>query len=402
MNAAVPATRVLLNEHVDRRGEYPRELEEILNLAGMREAQRSISAWPGYEPTPLVNLRGLAAELGVERLWYKDESHRFGLKSFKALGGAYAVFCLLRDAVSRARGDGTPVSSADLLAGRFRAVTEKIVVACASDGNHGRAVAWGARLFGCRCAVFLHERVSEARQRAIEAQGASVIRTRGNYDDSVRAAAERAADEGWTIVSDTSYPGYVQLPKDIMHGYSVITSEILRQLPTGELPTHVIVQAGVGGLAAAVAAHFWIEAGAARPVLIVVEPDAADCLYRSAIAGAPTSVAGTLETVMAGLSCGEPSLLAWEILERGADAFATLPDADVGPAMRLLAAGTYGDTPIVAGESAVAGLMLAMAAMREPPIAAMAGMAQRSRILVVGTEGDTDRDLYQNIIGAST
>ena len=218
--------------------------------------------------------------LGLGAVLLKDESRRFGLRSFKALGGAYAVRRLI------ARQAGLP---------------RDLVVTCASDGNHGRAVAWGAQRFGCRAVIYLHENVSQAREAAIAAYGAKIVRTRGNYDDSVRQSAADAARNGWFVVSDTAWPGYEDVPRDVMQGYSVMVRETMAQIAAAERPTHALVQGGVGGLAAAVLSHLWESLGAARPFVIVVEPDRADCLYRSAKAGERVTVTGALDTIMAGL-----------------------------------------------------------------------------------------------------
>ncbi len=242
----------------------------ILNQAGFVAAEEEISRWPGYAATPLHGLPGLASRLGVAALHYKDECGRFGLKSFKALGGAYAVFRLLRKAVEAAI-SGERVDSRQLIAGRWRDIVQSVTVTCATDGNHGRSVAWGARLFGCRCVIYVHESVSEGRCAAIAQYGAEVIRVPGNYDDSVRHAANEARRNGWTVVSDTTYEGYREIPVDVMHGYGVMAREIVRALGN-EPPTHVFVQAGVGALAASVAAAFWLAWAARRPQLVIVEP----------------------------------------------------------------------------------------------------------------------------------
>ncbi len=374
---------------------YPASFRGIQSLAALEAAAREIRSWPGYRPTPLVALPGLAARAGIARLWYKDEGERFGLGSFKALGGAYAVLRLL--AAEILRRTGQHADSADLIAGRFAEITRAITVTCATDGNHGRAVAWAAQRFGCACAIYVHERVSAARCEAIARYGARIVRTAGNYDDSVRQAASDARANGWFVVSDTSYEGYVDVPRDVMQGYALMVRECVEQLPDAEWPTHVFVQGGVGGLAAAACAYLWEKAGAGRPLFIVVEPEQADCLFRSAEAGAIVSVPGELDTLMAGLACGEPSLIAWRILELGADAFMTVPDRAAIDCMRLLAEGQGDDPPIVAGESAVAGLAGMLAARANGEL----DLGPDSRVLVFGTEGATDPELYTRLVGAT-
>jgi diaminopropionate ammonia-lyase len=378
---------------------YPSSLMPILNPAGFRAAAQEIRSWPGYRPTNLVALPGLAASLGLGGIWYKDEGSRFGLGSFKALGGAYAVYHVLANAVKRAT--GREPSSAELMAGAHKDIVAAITVATATDGNHGRSVAWGAQLFGCRCVVYIHADVSEGRRDAIAHYGAEVRRIDGNYDDSVHRAAADAKAEGWIVVSDTSYDGYMDLPKTVMEGYGLIALETLDELPDDEKPTHLFIQGGVGGLAAAMTAMFWQKWGADRPQIVVIEPDAADCLFQSAVNGRPTKVEGDLDTLMAGLAAGEVSLLAWEILNLGANAFVTIPDEAAISAMRALAEGVGGDPPIVGGEAGVGGLAGLLAAASEPRTAQALSLGALSRVLVVGSEGDTDPELYERLVGRS-
>ena len=344
-----------------------------------------ISAWPGYQATDLVSLPGLASAAGWGGLWYKDESTRFGLGSFKALGGAYAVSRLLRAKIAAATGE--TATTADLQAGRHRTQAQAVTVCCATDGNHGRSVAWGAERFGCRAVIFLHSTVSQAREDAIARYGAEIIRTPGNYDDSVRQAAETAAAEGWTVVSDTSYPGYTEIPADVMAGYTVMAEEAVRQLPDGIRPTHVFLQGGVGGMAAAVAAHLYHRLNIYYINLYIVEPDKAACLFESGRAGAPVAVGGALDTIMAGLACGEPSVIAWPILQALADGFLTVPDQAAEDVMRRLADGSGGDPALVAGESAVAGLAGALAATADPASAEAMGLNAQSRVPGVRLRG---------------
>ncbi|BBK34177.1 diaminopropionate ammonia-lyase [Stella humosa] len=394
MPTAIPH-RLLPNPRAaGRDAPYGADQRAVLNENAFAEAQGEIARWPGYAPTPLVGLPGLARDLGLDAIWYKDESGRFGLGSFKALGGAYAVFRLLAREIAARTGE--TVGAADLVAGRHRDLVAGLTVTCATDGNHGRSVAWGARTFGCRCVIYIHETVSEGRRQAIADFGAEVVRTPGNYDDSVRRAADDAARNGWFVVSDTSYPGYVDVPRDVMQGYAVMADEALAQLPAGTLPTHIFVQAGVGGLAAAICGHFWERLGADRPRFVVVEPEKAACLYASAEAGRPTVFPGALDTIMAGLACGEVSLIAWQVLDTGADAFMTIPDDAAIAAMRELAAGA---PPVVAGESGVGGLAGLMAAMGDADSRRRLGLDAGSRVLLFGSEGDTDPTLYAELVG---
>jgi len=363
-----------------------------LPAAGFRRAKTEITSWGGYAPTPLRDL----AMPGMVR--FKDEAGRFGLGSFKVLGSAYAVVNLLADALAR-QNVAQSAGSADLAAGRYGEATQRITIASATDGNHGRAVAWTAARFHCRCVIYLHETVSAGRQAAIAEFGAAIRRVPGTYDDAVRACARDAGTMGWFIVSDTSWPGYTEVPRDIIQGYRLMADEAADQW-TGLSPTHVFIQGGVGGAAAAVAAQMrarWGQGEGREPALVVVEPDRAACLLASARAGRITSVTGRLDTIMAGLACGEPSLLAWQELERSATAFMAIPDAAAIDTMRFLAG-----LGIVAGESGVAGLAGLRLAMADPGARVTLGLGPESRVLVFGTEGATDTLLYESLIhGAS-
>jgi diaminopropionate ammonia-lyase len=348
----------------------------VLDEAGFEAARAAIRSWPGYAPSPLRALDGLARAAGLGAILLKDESGRFGLGSFKALCGGYAVARAVES-----RGPG-------------------ITVTCATDGNHGRAVAWGAARAGCGCVIFVHEGVSVGRRRAIEAFGAEVRVVPGTYDDAVRRSAEVAAAEGWVLVSDTSWEGYEAIPRDVMQGYAVMAEEALDELP-GAPPTHLFVQGGVGGLAAAVAARLDRCFGPERPRIVVVEPERAACLLASCRAGRPVAVEGDLDTVMAGLACGEPSLLAWRVLDELAHAFLAIPDHAAVQVMRLLAEGVGGDRPLVIGESGVAGLAGALAAAGCPALAEPLSLGPQSRVSVIGTEGATDPELRRAIVGRS-
>jgi diaminopropionate ammonia-lyase len=254
-------------------------------------------------------------------------------------------------------------------------------------------------MMGCRCVIYIHATVSDGRKQAIEHYGAQVVRTTGNYDDSVQQADRDAKANGWFVISDTSYPGYMDIPRDVMQGYQLMVHEAVSAL--AQWPTHVFVQAGVGGFAAAVCAYFWERSAEHRPVLVVVEPERADCLLQSARAGEVVAVKGDLGTLMAGLACGEVSLLAWDILATGANAFCTIPDQAAVDAMRLLASPMGGDPVIVAGESAVAGLAAALLISQDPAARASLGLTPTSRVLLFGSEGDTDPALYQQLVGRS-
>ncbi len=372
---------------------------EILSADAFAEAKREIAAWPGYAPTPLVPLAGLAGALGIAQLHYKDEGQRFGLKSFKALGGAYAVLKLLRGELA---GRGVQIQGvADLLTGDLNAATGDITVCCATDGNHGRSVAWAAQMFGCDCVIYLHEGVSQGREDEIAAYGARIRRVPGGYDDSVLVAAAEAKEEGWFVVSDTSWEGYEEMPAWVMQGYTVMGDEIAAQWPDWDPrpPSHLFIQGGVGGLAGAVAGHLWRIQDVARPRVTVVEPERADCIARSMAAGAPTPVPGDVETFMACLAAAEMSPLAWEILRDCADETLIIPDEAAAETMRILASGVNGDRPIVAGESGAAATAALIAACGDSAMRETLGLGPEARVLVIGSEGATDREIYQQTVG---
>lgn len=392
------ANELLLNASADRTAAYGDAQNAILNDPGLKRALATISAWPGYEETPLRALPAMAREAGVGAIHYKDESGRFGLGSFKALGGAYAVARQLSREIARLVGGGEP-SIQEILRGDHAQDVAGMTVCCATDGNHGRSVAWGAQTFGCACEIFIHANVSDARKAAIEAYGAHVTRTSGNYDDSVRAAQKTATENGWFVVSDTSYPGYVEVPKDVMQGYEVLAAEALAALDRP--PTHIFLQTGVGGMAAAVAAFFKRRFGPDRPYIILADPDQSACWVESIRAGEPTAVHGDLDTIMAGLACGEISLIAWDILRETADAVVSVTDEEAIQTMRRLATPEHSDPPIVAGESAVAGLAGLLAIAADSAARDAIRLGPDANVLIIGTEGDTDAALYRKLVGQS-
>ena len=368
--------------------------ERVLPRSAFAQAVAEISQWSGYAPTPLIRLPELAQRLGVAELMIKHEGPRFGLRSFKALGGAYAGLRILQREISQALGHD--VSLADIRAGHHREQARSVTLISATDGNHGRSLAWGAQRFGAPCRIVIHAGVSEGRAQAMRDFGAEVMRIDGDYDASVAKARELAEANGWFVVSDTSWPGYHEAPRDVMAGYGVMAQEIVDALPAA--PTHVLLQAGVGGLAAAVAAHFQQHWGEQAPRVIVVEPEHAACLLVSAQRDQATTVPLHQETVMAGLSCGEPSELAWAVLRETARDFVTVPDALVGPCVRLLARPPGDDPALEAGESAVAGLAVAMAACAQPGLREALGLDGDARVLLIGSEGVTDPEIFQRMM----
>lgn len=384
-----------------RDGPWGMPASRLLSLEEHEAARREITAWPGYAPTPLRRLDGLSAALGVGRLWYKDEGERFGQGSFKALGGPYALYRIIAQQLSECAGVAEP-STAELIAGAHRELVSSLTMTCMSTGNHGRSVAWGSQMFGCRCVIFVPEWVSAGRAEAIASYGARVERLHVGYDEGIETTAERALEEGWFLISDNSkVPGTEDVAGHVMHGYTLLAAEILEQLSGEELPTHVFVPAGVGGLAAAVTGYFWAVLGERRPRIVVVESAEADCLLQSAKAGHRVRLEGALDTIMGGLACREPSPNAWEILRTGAHFFLAVPDQASIDTMRMLAAGSDGDPPIAVGESGAASPAALVQATRDPEVRRVMGLDGDARVLVIGTEGATDPDIYERIVGRS-
>lgn len=363
--------------------------------------------FPQYQVTPLLQLPGLAAELGVGGIWIKDESKRFDLNSFKVLGGAYAVARYLGNELGIAPEE---LSFARLNAPEARAKLGTVNFVTATDGNHGRAVAWSARELGHRAVVFMPKGSSPHRVAAIEKEGAEVHVTDGNYDETIRVARAYMEKHGGVIVQDTSWEGYRDIPLWIMQGYAVVLDEVADQLEAAgvEHPDVAFLQAGVGSFAGGAAAAIAERYGAKRPRVAVVEPAAAACYYESVRIsdGQPHDIGGELDSIMAGLACGEPNRLAWPILRDHADLYFAVTDPVSASAMRLLAQPRKGDEALVAGESAAAGLGIVAAlshARQSGDAGAEAawqalGLGQEAQVLIVSTEGDTDPDHYHRII----
>ena len=392
--------RLVHNAAATRTRSYGAGEQRILSRAAFELAQAEISSWPGFEPTPLTELRALAAELKLRALHYKDESTRFGLGSFKALGGAYAVLEVLRGRL-RETHEIKAATSLEFLAGRYRERLAGTTVAAATDGNHGRSVAWGARMFGCDCVIYLHEHVSLERERAIAAFGARIVRVPGHYDESVRVCAKDADELGWLLVADTADEKDARIPALVMQGYTLIAEEIIANLRGRPQPTHLFVQAGVGGLAAALGAHFWETLADDRPRLVVVEPSSADCVFRTVAAGRPERVPGDADTFMACLASAAISAPAWAILQHAADDVLAIEDEAAPEAMRLLARGVGGDPPLVAGESGCAATAGLLTVARDREMRRALGLDETSVVVVIGSEGATDPDTYEKVVGSS-
>ena len=335
------------------------------------EAYSSISSWKGYSPTPLIELNKLSKELNLNKIFYKDESNRFDLKSFKALGGAYAVEKITKE-------------------------NKDIVVATATAGNHGRSVAWGARRLGLKCKIFISEFVSEARGQAMADLGADVIKVKGNYEKSLIECIKQSTENNWQIVQDVAWKDYMLVPKYTMAGYAVMMKEIVDQISNDQI-THIILQAGVGGMAGA------MVAGIAKylknvPETIVVEPDSAACVMESIKTGKIEKIDIKRESLMGGMSCGEVSLVPWEILKNSVKFCISLPDDDIAKTMKLLGNSSFSDKKIIAGENAAPGVISLIASCVDDKIKEKLKLNSKSNILIIGCEGDTDKEMYQKLI----
>ena len=337
----------------------------------INEAYSIISKWKGYSPTPLIELNKLSKELNVNKIFYKDESKRFDLKSFKALGGAYAV-----EKITKGKKD--------------------IIVATATAGNHGRSVAWGARRLGIKCKIFISEFVSDARGQAMADLGADVIKVKGNYEKSLIECIKQSTENNWKIVQDVAWKDYMLVPKYTMAGYTVMMKEIVDQIK-GEKITHVILQAGVGGMAGA------MVAGIARylnnvPVTLVVEPDSAACVMESIKTGKIEKIDIKRESLMGGMSCGEVSLVPWEILKNSVKHCISLPDDDIAKTMKLLGNSSFSEEKIIAGENSAPGVISLITSCEDQNIKENLQLNKKSNVLVIGCEGDTDKEIYRNLI----
>lgn len=356
----------------------------------------------GYQETPLLSLPALAAELGVKGIYVKDESRRFSLNAFKGLGGSYAMFCILCQHLEL---DPAMTELSVLKKEEYRKEISKVVFVTATDGNHGRGVSWAGGIFGCQVHVYMPAGSVEVRAEAIRKAGpAEVTITDKNYDDTVRFAMEQSRKYGWYLIQDTAWEGYEQIPAWIIQGYLTMASEAIDQMRAREIePTHVFLQAGVGAMAGGVLGYLADRFGADKPMVTIVEPEAADCIFRSAAAGdgMAHSVEGSPVTIMAGLNCGTPCKITWPVLRDYAEFYMSCPDYVAAHGMRVYAGAKGGDEAVVSGESGAAtmgalSLVLSREELREVKMAM--GLTENSVILLFNTEGDTDPEGYHSVV----
>jgi len=370
--------------------------------AEVNKARDFHRSFPEYHETPLHNLEALANSLGLAGLFLKDESFRFGLKAFKVLGASFAVARHLSQSLGI---DISQLDRAKLVSPEIRERIGDLTFVTATDGNHGRGVAWTARQLRQKAVVYMPKGSSPTRLENIRAEGASASIIDGNYDDAVRLAAQGAREHGWVVVQDTAWQGYEEIPTWIMQGYGTIAAESIEQLCRIGIkkPTHVFLQAGVGSFAGAIQGYFADLCGNERPVTAIVEPEQADCLYRSAVAsdGTPRIVTGEMTTIMAGLACGEPNRIAWELLRDYSDVFFSCPDWVAAKGMRMLGNPLKDDPRVISGESGAVTTGLLAALMKNDYLEdarATLGLDQNSRVLLISTEGDTDPARYRSIV----
>ena len=335
------------------------------------EAIEAISSWDNYAPTPLIKLNKLNDELKLKNIYYKDEDKRFELKSFKALGGAFAVY-------------------------KIASEKKNITVSTATAGNHGRSVAWGAQRLGLKCKIFISEFVSESRAEAMRNLDAEVIRVKGNYDNSLKECIEQSNKNNWEIVQDVSWEGYKEVPKLIMAGYTIMVKEIIDEINKNSI-THVFLQAGVGGMAAAMIAGF-TKLSENIPQFIIIEPENADCVFQSIKNNKPTTVDIKKETVMGGMSCGDVSSIAWEILKNSANYCLTIPDEAISTAVALLAEKRLSNEKIIGGECAVPGVIALIGSFNNKEYLDKLKLNSESNVLLFGCEGLTDDAMYQKLL----
>jgi diaminopropionate ammonia-lyase len=404
--------------HISNPARFSQEAESaaavcIKNLSQWAVAVEEIRTWPEYSPQPLRTLPGFAQKVGIDQLFVKDESKRFGsgIGSFKALGAPYAVYRILAEEVYAKT--GARPSSAELRTSKYHDITQNVVVCVATDGNQGRGLAYGAQVFGCRCVNYIHNHVSGGRADRMKKFGAVVIRIDGEYEASVARAKEDARMNGWYFVSSTSWSDFDNdVPRHVMNAYMVVLHEAFSMIPAIDKITHVFVCGGVGSIAAAIFQgiynHFYkVQKSSAVPTtvkmprFVVVEPSEADCLLQSANNGEACESKGSLRTLMAGLACRAPSPAALKVLTWLASDFMAVPDSVAVDGMKALAYGKEGDIPIVCGESSAASMGIMLGSSTDPSLREKLGLNSSSQVILFGLEGATDPQIYESLVGKS-
>lgn len=389
-----------INKPINQSHPYP-----DFTLQTATQAKTYHESIPNYKATPLVHLNHLAKDFGVKNIMVKDESHRLGLNAFKALGASYAVGKVVEKTLMT---EGTPLNFSSVqkaIAADYEKTGKKMTFITATDGNHGRGLAWMANQLGSECVVLMPKGSSLERLENIQKEGANAYITEWNYDDAVREAQRLAAENGWHLVQDTVLEDYVDIPKWIMQGYMTLGLEVLEQLkmlPEEAPITHIFLQAGVGSMASAMAALF-VQTLESPPKIIIVEPDQADCFYKTALAndGVLHLVQGDMNTIMAGLACGEPNPIAWDILKHYGNVFISCSDQVSALGMRILASPLESDARVIAGESGAVGLGVLYEIMKNPDYIELRyklALDENAYVLLINTEGATDTVMYREIV----
>lgn len=387
-------------EYISSKKENQRKVDvTFLGEAQAKKVQAFHQSFPIYEQTPLKGLENLAKELGVKEIYVKDESYRFGLNAFKVLGGSFAIGSYI---AKKAGVDISNLPYEKMIAPETKEALGETTFISATDGNHGRGVAWTANQLKQKCVIHMPKGSAGERLENIKAQGAIADITDLNYDDAVRLSDQEAKANGWVLVQDTSWPGYEEIPTYIMQGYTTMAYEIYKQLENVK-PTHVFLQAGVGAFASAVTGFFAAVYGEEKPVITIVEPNEAACIYQTIKAddGKIHPVTGDMNTIMAGLACGEPVTVGIDILRNYADHFISCPDYVAAEGMRVLAAPKAGDVQIISGESGAAGFGMFYETMTNDTLRNLKealGIDETSVVLCISTEGDTDQANYKKIV----
>lgn len=393
------ANNIKLNMVDVRGGNKERADVEFISHDTIEMVRKFHEKFDEYSVTPLHTLKNLAEYHGLKNIYLKDESYRFGLNAFKVLGGSYAIGKYLAERLNKNLED---ISFEYLKSEDAKKELGEITFVTATDGNHGRGVAWAASQLGQKSVVYMPYGSTQSRVDAIRNEGAEVEVIYGNYDEAVRKADDMAKNNGWVVIQDTAWEGYEDIPLWIMQGYGTLIHEAMEQLEEiGEMPTHVFLQAGVGSYAGAVQGYLTSRFGDERPITIVVEPDDANCLYRSSISGKREIVTGHLNTLMAGLACGEPNTISFDVLKDYTDGYISCPDFVSARGVRVMAAPLKGDPQIVSGESGAVGIGLTtLVALREEykDIKEAIKLNEDSVVLVISTEGDTDPIKYREIV----
>ncbi len=375
---------------------------KFLGRDEVSKAKNFHESFSEYDKTPLVELDNLAKKIGLKGIYLKDESYRFGLNAFKVLGGSFAMGRYLADKLGE---DIKDLPYERLTSDEVREKLGDITFVTATDGNHGRGVAWTANRLKQKSVVYMPKGSSLQRLENIKAEGAEASITDMNYDDAVRLAAKYADDHNGLMVQDTAWEGYEKIPAWIMQGYGTMALEALDQLNAIKVlkPTHIFVQAGVGSLAGAVQGFFASEFGDECPKTVIVESNLADCFYKSAVAndGEARFVGGDMQTIMAGLACGEPNTIGWEVLKNHSTAFVSCPDWVSAKGMRILGNPLKGDTKVTSGESGAVttGLLYEIMTNKDyKDLKEALELDENSRVLLFSTEGDTDPEKYREIV----